>query len=107
MKQPDGTYASTPFYVKFGKIGVLRAKEKVVYIEINGVELDNHHMMLDDAGNAYFDDSAEGGGGGEDAGGGLEKCKRAENSRLHEAASFSQQQQAGLLAQNSIRDRRR
>ena len=54
MKQHDGTYLSTPFYVKFGKLGVLRAKEKRVYIEINGVELDKQ-MQLDDYGLAYFE----------------------------------------------------
>ncbi len=54
VKQHDGTYLSTPFYVKFGKLGVLRAKEKRVYIEINGVELDKQ-MQLDDCGLAYFE----------------------------------------------------
>lgn len=54
VKQPDGNYLSTPFYIKFGKLGVLRAKEKVVYVEINGVEID-HRMCLDDGGLAYFE----------------------------------------------------
>ena len=54
VKQPDGNYFSTPFYIKFGKLGVLRAKEKVVYVEINGVEID-HRMCLDDGGLAYFE----------------------------------------------------
>ena len=53
VKQHDGTYASTPFYVKFGKLGVLRAKQKIVYIKINGLEL-NKFMFLNDSGIATF-----------------------------------------------------
>ena len=30
VQQPDGSYVSSPFHVRFGKIGVLRAREKVV-----------------------------------------------------------------------------
>ena len=53
MEQPDGSYRSTPFYVKFGKIGVLKAKEKTVDIEINGTEIPLN-MVLDDFGIAHF-----------------------------------------------------
>lgn len=30
VKKPDGTYHSSPFHVRFGKLGVLRSREKVV-----------------------------------------------------------------------------
>ena len=30
VEQEDGTYACSPFHVRFGKIGVLRSREKIV-----------------------------------------------------------------------------
>ena len=30
VEQEDGSYQSSPFHVRFGKLGVLRSKEKVV-----------------------------------------------------------------------------
>uniref|UniRef100_A0A8C9W393 phosphatidate phosphatase n=1 Tax=Scleropages formosus TaxID=113540 RepID=A0A8C9W393_SCLFO len=53
VRQPDGSLQCSPFHVRFGKLGVLRSKEKVVDIEINGepVEL---HMKLGDNGEAFF-----------------------------------------------------
>lgn len=30
VEQPDGTYNCSPFHVRFGKLGVLRSREKVV-----------------------------------------------------------------------------
>lgn len=54
VEQPDGSYKSSPWYVRFGKFqGVLKAKEKVVNISVNGVEAD-FHMYLDHKGEAYF-----------------------------------------------------
>ncbi|KAH6825734.1 Lipin family protein [Perilla frutescens var. hirtella] len=54
VKQQDGTFRSTPWYVRFGKFqGVLKGAEKVVQIEVNGVEAD-FHMYLDNSGEAYF-----------------------------------------------------
>lgn len=54
VKQHDGTFRSTPWYVRFGKFqGVLKGAEKVVQIEVNGVEAD-FHMHLDNSGEAYF-----------------------------------------------------
>lgn len=32
VQQNDGTYSCSPFHVRFGKIGVLRSREKVVRI---------------------------------------------------------------------------
>ncbi|KAG8374288.1 hypothetical protein BUALT_Bualt11G0115900 [Buddleja alternifolia] len=54
VKQNDGTFRSTPWYVRFGKFqGVLKGAEKLVRIEVNGVEA-NFHMHLDNSGEAYF-----------------------------------------------------
>ncbi|KAJ8533959.1 hypothetical protein K7X08_007283 [Anisodus acutangulus] len=54
VKQQDGTFRSTPWHVRFGKFqGVLKGAEKVVKIEVNGVEAD-FHMYLDNSGEAYF-----------------------------------------------------
>lgn len=32
VEQPDGTFTCSPFHVRFGKIGVLRSREKIVSI---------------------------------------------------------------------------
>ncbi|XP_068093321.1 phosphatidate phosphatase LPIN2 isoform X2 [Hyperolius riggenbachi] len=53
VKQQDGTYLCSPFHVRFGKLGVLRSKEKVIDIEINGEAVDLH-MKLGDNGEAFF-----------------------------------------------------
>lgn len=54
VEQQDGTYRSTPWYVRFGKFqGVLKGAEKIVTITVNGVEA-NFHMYLDSSGQAYF-----------------------------------------------------
>ncbi|XP_034026849.1 phosphatidate phosphatase LPIN2-like isoform X2 [Thalassophryne amazonica] len=53
VQQPDGTFQCSPFHVRFGKLGVLQSREKVIDIEINGepVEL---HMKLGENGEAFF-----------------------------------------------------
>lgn len=54
VEQQDGSFKSSPWYVRFGKFqGVLKAKEKVVNICVNGVEA-SFHMNLDHKGEAYF-----------------------------------------------------
>ncbi|CAK8538626.1 unnamed protein product [Lathyrus sativus] len=54
VQQEDGSFRSTPWYVRFGKFqGVLKGAEKVVRINVNGVDA-NFHMYLDNAGEAYF-----------------------------------------------------
>lgn len=30
VRQPDGTFQCSPFHVRFGKLGVLRSREKIV-----------------------------------------------------------------------------
>lgn len=54
VEQKDGTYRSTPWYVRFGKFqGVLKGAEKIVGISVNGVDA-GFHMYLDNSGKAYF-----------------------------------------------------
>lgn len=54
VQQPDGSFKSSPWYVRFGKFqGVLKTKEKVVSISVNGVKA-GFHMYLDHKGEAYF-----------------------------------------------------
>ena len=54
VQQQDGTFRTTPWYVRFGKFqGVLKGAEKMVRISVNGVEA-KFHMYLDNSGEAYF-----------------------------------------------------
>ncbi|XP_069727582.1 phosphatidate phosphatase LPIN3 [Phaenicophaeus curvirostris] len=53
VRQPDNSFRCSPFHVRFGKLGVLQSKEKVVDIEINGEPVDLH-MKLGDNGEAFF-----------------------------------------------------
>ncbi|CAN4122703.1 unnamed protein product [Withania somnifera] len=54
VEQPDGSLKSSPWYVRFGKFqGVLKAREKVVNIAVNGVEA-SFHMYLDSRGRAFL-----------------------------------------------------
>lgn len=58
VRHEDGSFVGSPFHVRFGKLGVLRSREKIVDIEINGepVEL---QMKLGDAGEAFFVEEVE------------------------------------------------
>lgn len=50
VQQQDGSYKSSPWYVKFGKFqGVLKRSEKVVNIAVNDETL-KFHMFLDSTG---------------------------------------------------------
>lgn len=50
VQQQDGSYKSSPWYVKFGKFqGVLKRSEKVVNIAVNDVNV-KFHMYLDSTG---------------------------------------------------------
>uniref|UniRef100_A0A3Q3EWL8 phosphatidate phosphatase n=1 Tax=Labrus bergylta TaxID=56723 RepID=A0A3Q3EWL8_9LABR len=53
VRQPDGSLHCSPFHVRFGKMGVLRSREKVVDMEINGEPVDLH-MKLGENGEAFF-----------------------------------------------------
>ncbi|XP_061864935.1 phosphatidate phosphatase LPIN3 [Colius striatus] len=58
VRQPDDSFQCSPFHVRFGKLGVLRSREKVVDIEINGEPVDLH-MKLGDNGEAFFVQESE------------------------------------------------
>ncbi|XP_039999065.1 phosphatidate phosphatase LPIN2 isoform X2 [Xiphias gladius] len=58
VRQRDGNYQCSPFHVRFGKLGVLRSKEKVIDIEVNGEPVDLH-MKLGDNGEAFFVQESE------------------------------------------------
>ncbi|XP_057471600.1 phosphatidate phosphatase PAH1-like [Actinidia eriantha] len=65
VQQQDGTFRSTPWYVRFGKFqGVFKGAEKMVRISVNGVEAD-FHMYLDNSGEAYFVREVVSGEGGD------------------------------------------
>lgn len=54
VEQPDGSFKSSPWNVKFGKFqGVLKSRVRTVSIAVNGIEA-NFHMFLDHTGEAYF-----------------------------------------------------
>ncbi|CDW52176.1 LNS2 and Lipin N domain containing protein [Trichuris trichiura] len=53
IEQPNGSYIGSSFYVRFGKMGVLRSREKIVDISIND-QLVNIYMKLSDTGEAFF-----------------------------------------------------
>ncbi|NXO82565.1 LPIN3 phosphatase, partial [Sitta europaea] len=58
VRQPDNSFKCSPFHVRFGKLGVLHSKEKVVDIEINGEPVDLQ-MKLGDNGEAFFVEESE------------------------------------------------
>nr|XP_032810641.1 phosphatidate phosphatase LPIN2-like isoform X3 [Petromyzon marinus] len=58
VRHADGSFQCSPFHVRFGKLGVLRSREKVVDIEINGEPVDLH-MKLGDNGEAFFVQEAD------------------------------------------------
>lgn len=53
VRQPDGSLQCSPFHVRFGKMGVLQSREKVVDIEINGEPV-SLQMKLGENGEAFF-----------------------------------------------------
>ncbi|KAL8130587.1 hypothetical protein V2J09_019742 [Rumex salicifolius] len=54
VEQRDGSFKSSPWYVQFGKFqGILKARGKVVSINVNGVDADLR-MYLDNRGGAQF-----------------------------------------------------
>ena len=52
----DGTYKSTPFHVRFGKLKLLKSKDRVVTVEVNDVKTD-FTLKLGSAGEAYFEEA--------------------------------------------------
>ncbi len=55
IEQEDGTLMCTPFHVRFGKLKVLKSKEKQVSIHVNGEEA-SFKMKLGTAGDGYFEE---------------------------------------------------
>jgi phosphatidate phosphatase LPIN len=53
VKYPDDTYKSSPFRIRFGTFKILRAKDKIVEIFVNGQKCDLT-MRLSESGEAYF-----------------------------------------------------
>lgn len=54
VQQQDGTFKSTPWYVRFGKFqGILKRSEAIVTVMVNGVKTD-FPLYLDNTGAAYF-----------------------------------------------------
>ncbi|XP_028768511.1 phosphatidate phosphatase PAH2-like [Neltuma alba] len=54
VEQQDGSFKSSPWYVRFGKShGVLRTEERMISINVNGEEA-NFHMYMDHKGQAFF-----------------------------------------------------
>ncbi|KAM4033421.1 phosphatidate phosphatase LPIN3 isoform 2-T3 [Anomaloglossus baeobatrachus] len=53
VRQPDGSFRSSPFHVRFGKLGILRSTEMTVDIEVNGETVDLP-MRLGENGEAFF-----------------------------------------------------
>ena len=59
VEQKDGSFKSSPWYVKFGDFqGAFKSREKVVNISVNDVPT-NFHMSLDFNGEAYFEKEVE------------------------------------------------
>lgn len=56
--QEDGTMKSTSFHVRFGKLKVLRPKERMVNIMINGV-MQEVKMKLGKSGEGYFEEEVK------------------------------------------------
>ncbi|CAH8569952.1 unnamed protein product [Schistosoma intercalatum] len=55
VKNKNGEYQSTPFYVRFGKMGVLYPQSHVVDVCINGQPRPDICMHVEPTGYAYFD----------------------------------------------------
>ncbi|KAM5135809.1 phosphatidate phosphatase LPIN3-like isoform 2-T2 [Mantella aurantiaca] len=58
VRQPDGSFRSSPFHVRFGKLGILRSAEMAVDIEVNGEPVDLQ-MRLGENGEAFFIEEME------------------------------------------------
>jgi len=58
VQQQDGSLKSSPFHARFGKLKVLKSRDKVVKIHVNGCEA-GFVMKLGEAGEAFFEDRVE------------------------------------------------
>lgn len=48
VRQPDNSFKCSPFHVRFGKLGVLRSKEKVVSDACPGAMLPSQSLQTQD-----------------------------------------------------------
>ena len=55
VKRQDGTYRSTPFHARFGKLKVLKSQSKEVQVLINDKPT-QHFMKLGKQGEAFFEE---------------------------------------------------
>ena len=46
VQQPDGSFRSSPFHVRFGKLKLLKSARKQVIISVNDRESDTVSMLL-------------------------------------------------------------
>ncbi|KAJ0975992.1 hypothetical protein J5N97_017957 [Dioscorea zingiberensis] len=92
VQQPDGSFKSSPWYVRFGKFqGVLKTKEKVVNIYVNGTKA-GFHMYLDHKGEAYFlkdHKNEEGDFSASSASSGDEKDEKTKNGKFRNIQSLN------------------
>eukprot|EP00053_Salpingoeca_punica_P018847 m.187250 g.187250 ORF g.187250 m.187250 type:complete len:904 (+) comp17518_c1_seq9:244-2955(+) len=58
IRQPDGSLKCSPFHVRFGKLYVLRPKEKVVHIRLNDAPV-ALKMKLGEGGECFFVNEAD------------------------------------------------
>lgn len=95
VQQQDGSFKSSPWYVKFGKFqGVLKTKEKIVNVSVNGVEA-GFHMYLNHKGEAYFLKEVDGGEENSDflsPSSSNKAGKQSQNGRMMKAESIKDKQ---------------
>ena len=58
VRKRDGTFACTPFHVRFGRLQLFRSSEKAVQITVNG-QLVDLQMKLGQSGEAFFVQNVE------------------------------------------------
>ena len=54
VEQPDGTFKSSPFHVRFGKLKLLKSARKSVTITVNGIDSEQVKLLLGMEGEAFF-----------------------------------------------------
>lgn len=54
VEQPDGSFKSSPFHVRFGKLKLLKSARKQVSITVNGLESKKVFLHLGLEGEAFF-----------------------------------------------------
>ncbi|KAA3673475.1 phosphatidate phosphatase LPIN [Paragonimus westermani] len=78
VEQPDGSFTSGPFHVRFGKLTAISPADKIVEIYVNGSYVDFLRMRLGSAGDAYFVENDHYVGGSDQ-----EECMRVNDSDVY------------------------